>query len=124
MSARDELALELFIGDNGNQSREQSIEDWHWLNEHAHLRGRTEHYGVMAAHILATGYRKPRTITTVEELDALPGGSLILDALNYCREAAKLKDGNVWRSMGPASVRSSGQLPLPVTVLHEPGPDQ
>lgn len=28
--------------------------------------------------ILAAGYRKPRTITTVEELDALPVGSVVL----------------------------------------------
>lgn len=28
--------------------------------------------------ILATGYRKPRTVTTTEELDALPEGSVIL----------------------------------------------
>jgi hypothetical protein len=56
---RDELALELFIGDNFNQRREQSIEDWNWLNEHGHLRGRTEHYKAMAEHVLAIGYRKP-----------------------------------------------------------------
>lgn len=30
--------------------------------------------------ILAAGYSKPRTITTAEELDALPEGSAVLDA--------------------------------------------
>jgi hypothetical protein len=60
MSAeRDELALELFACDNFNQSREKSIEDWAWLNEHEHLRGRIEHYKAMAEHVLAIGYRKP-----------------------------------------------------------------
>jgi len=70
--------------------------------------------------ILAAGYRRPRTITTVEELDALPHASVVLDASNYCREAAKVADGNIWRSMGPATVRASRELPLPATVLHEP----
>lgn len=32
--------------------------------------------------ILAAGYRKPRTVTTVEELDALPVGSVVLDGRN------------------------------------------
>jgi|GEM_PF-5122638 len=32
----------------------------------------------MAEHILAAGYRKPRTVTTAEELDALPLGSVVI----------------------------------------------
>lgn len=36
--------------------------------------------------ILAAGYRKARTIATVEELDALPVGSVILDS-----------DGDAWQ---------------------------
>ncbi|AYN55822.1 hypothetical protein PP635_gp43 [Arthrobacter phage Auxilium] len=55
---RDELALELFIGDNGNQPREQSIVDWQWFNETVRYRGRVENYKVMADAILAAGYRR------------------------------------------------------------------
>ena len=33
--------------------------------------------------ILAAGYSKPRTITTVAELEALPGGSIIRDDLGF-----------------------------------------
>ena len=33
--------------------------------------------------ILAAGYRKPRTITTAEELDALPDGSIVRDAKGF-----------------------------------------
>jgi len=57
-SARDDLALELFIGDNGNQSRGQSVIDWGWFNDTDRFRGRIEHYKVMAAHVLAVGYQR------------------------------------------------------------------
>jgi hypothetical protein len=33
--------------------------------------------GQIAEAILAAGYRKPRTVTTVEELDALPNGTIV-----------------------------------------------
>lgn len=36
-------------------------------------------YAAVADLILKSGYRKPRTITTVEEIDALPVGSVVLD---------------------------------------------
>jgi hypothetical protein len=56
--AVDELALELFIGDNFNQAREQSIEDWqHFHAMNKYYRG-VEHYKAMAGHVLAIGYRK------------------------------------------------------------------
>ena len=55
---RDGLALELFIADNSNQSRERSIEDWKWLNEHGHMRDRIEHYFLMATTVLKLGYSR------------------------------------------------------------------
>jgi len=78
MSARDDLALEIFIGDNSNQSRKQSIVDWEWFHETARFRSRIEHYEVMADAILAAGYRKPRTITTVEEIRELPALTIVV----------------------------------------------
>lgn len=58
MSERDELALELFIGDNANQPREQSIVDWEWFNGSDRFRGRIQCYRAMADAALAAGYRK------------------------------------------------------------------
>lgn len=58
-SERDDLALELFIGDNHKQPRETSIQDWTWLTVTGKARGSVEHYKTMAEHILSMGYRKP-----------------------------------------------------------------
>jgi len=58
MNARDELALELFIGDNGNQPRESSIQDWIWFKVSGKQQGQVEHYKAMADHALAAGYVK------------------------------------------------------------------
>jgi hypothetical protein len=58
VNEREELALELFIGDNSNQPRETSIQDWTWFRVAGKAQGQVEHYKAMAAHILAAGYRK------------------------------------------------------------------
>ena len=55
---RDELARELFIADNSNQSREQSIVDWEWFEATDNYRGRIQHYKDMAAGMIAAGYSK------------------------------------------------------------------
>ena len=80
----------------------------------------------LAQAILAAGYRKPRTITTAEELDALPNEALIRTRFGQVWEAAKLTDGeNLWRTLGPAKLLRSEDIArwsLPATVLHEPTP--
>lgn len=58
MTARDDLARELFIGDNFNQPREASIADWEYFHAEGRFQGRVEHYEVMANAVLAAGYRK------------------------------------------------------------------
>lgn len=58
MNARDELAMELFIGDNGNQPRESSVQDWTWFRVTGKQQGQIEHYKTMADHLLSVGYRK------------------------------------------------------------------
>jgi len=77
----------------------------------------------VAGEVLAGGYRKPRTIATAEELDALPDRSVILD-----------RDGDAWQRMGSSgwtcavralntSEQPSGSLACvlgPATVLHAP----
>jgi len=68
--------------------------------------------------ILAAGYRKPRTITTVEELDALPVDSVALDADGVACQQMKLE--GLWESGG--EIVPSREIALPATVLFTPEP--
>lgn len=81
--------------------------------------------GNIADAILDAGYRKPRTVTTAKELDALPHGSIVrigsLPAFSVKRE-----DGlNWWLRIGTDLTIDSAQLAstysLPATVLHVGG---
>ncbi len=74
---------------------------------------------VLADAILAAGYRKPRTITTTEELDTLAVGSMILDSDPDA--LLKDKDGR-WLSVHDADnvPYRGGAITLPATVLYEP----
>lgn len=85
-------------------------------------RNRNEYADQTADRILASGYRKPRTITAAEELDALPDGVLILTEQGGYWESIKRIDGmNWWHEPGRSSVTRSEDLTLPATVLHEGG---
>lgn len=113
---RDDLARELFIADNSNQPREASIVDWEWFEGAGKQRGQTEHYHNMAVGMIAAGYRKPRTITTVEELDALPEGTQIVDA---CERLA-LEETSIGCLEWVDRHGNSCHVELPAIVLHEP----
>lgn len=68
--------------------------------------------------ILAAGYRKPQQVTTVEELKALPNGSVIRDKFNDVSE----RRYGYW--CGYETAPLSDQLVkkyLPATVLHVGG---
>lgn len=76
-----------------------------------------------AAAVRMMGYRKPRTITTVEELDALPDAVLVLTEQGGYWESIKRMDGkNWWKEPGARNVSPSEDLTLPATVLYEPQP--
>lgn len=60
--------------------------------------------------ILAAGYRKPHVITTREELDALPDGSVIKDRFNSGFNMHPLHRGDT----------EFADAILPATVLWEP----
>lgn len=83
----------------------------------------TEVLAGYAEAILAAGYRKHRTVTTPEELDALPANSAILDH----EGAPWLSDGDQtepWASvcenpLGGPIWKDSGDITLPATVLYE-----
>lgn len=71
----------------------------------------------IAAQILAAGFHRDRSITTAEELDALPALSVGLDA-----------DGDVWQKRSGLWLDTDGRVARsaalvrtfgPVTVLHE-----
>ena len=78
--------------------------------------------------ILAAGFRPPaRTVSTVEELDALPDRSVIVAAdcaiLQCVGSGQPDWDGNVWCDE-EARWWGSCDVDLPATVLYEPKEDQ
>jgi len=69
---------------------------------------------VVAGKILAAGYRKPRRITTRDELDSLPVDSVVLSntiAYQYYGDES-------WAAAGRFYFNT--QISLPAYVLHEP----
>jgi hypothetical protein len=98
MSARDELAA--------------VIEQAYDLNEGMAT------FELLAHATIAAGYRKPRTITTAEELDALPVGSAVLDA--DCDVSTKHAERWHGYEMAPLDSRKFSKCG-PFTVLYEPG---
>lgn len=70
----------------------------------------------VAEALIAAGYRKPRTITTHEELDALPEGSVIHSGEGAVFE--KCHSG--WIETGRGGVMDPEDIALPATVIHEP----
>jgi hypothetical protein len=94
MSARDELLAEL---------RELAKKPKTWPD--------------YADALIEAGYRKPRTITTAEELDALPNGSVLIDSAG---DVAQLR-GGLWCGYETSPMSPSRQAKyIPATVLHEP----
>jgi hypothetical protein len=106
MSARDELA-ETIGGCMGQWEVPGNLDEWEMI----------------ADAILAAGYSKPRTITTVEDLDALPVGTVVLsDAyrrhVGDWQVAFQRWDDGDWHRGG----RAAHTLPdyiIPATVLYE-----
>lgn len=117
---RDELAMELFIVDNHNQPREQSIADWHLCIVSPRFAVGIKHYRSMAEGAIAAGYGKPRTITTVAELDALPVGSVVMDNREYVGHKARNNELPNWEVTLHKFSKETTALDLPATVLYEP----
>lgn len=75
--------------------------------------------------LLAAGYRKPRTITTTEELDALGFQAVILDSYDtpyVCERYATDRTRAEWKPSGMNHLLESDDVLFhgPVTVLHTP----
>lgn len=122
MTDRDELARA--IGDALDDSSEEHFGysdtksvSWTTLDGKWDLRE-------TADHLIAAGYRKPRTITTLEELNSLPVGSVIRDPNGSVGELA---DGSRlgfprfihWTGVDFPDTPVAG-LNLPATVLYVP----
>ncbi|BCT75629.1 hypothetical protein SCMU_14710 [Sinomonas cyclohexanicum] len=75
---------------------------------------------------VAIAHRKPRTVTTAAELDALPVRSVVLDAgqdVWQCYVRRERPDGTLrtyWEC--GEDVEGSDDFTFPATVLHEPTP--
>jgi hypothetical protein len=81
-----------------------------------------DHAPTIADAILAAGYRKPRTITTAEELDALPSGASILWGGKVYGAARVHQKGRAYW-FRPGRVGHTVVTPsvvYPATVLYEP----
>lgn len=113
---RDELAREIFIADNYHARREFMEAEW------AERSGGYQYAFWIADGLIASGYAKPRTITTVEELKTVYAGCLIRES-----------NGDLW-SIEPSTERlfmladgmddtyDDDALTLPAVVLYEPQP--
>jgi hypothetical protein len=68
------------------------------------------------------GYRKPRTVTTVEELDALPFETVIRDGDECVLERWGALEESGWVTVMVSSFIPRDQIALPATVLYAPEP--
>jgi len=83
-----------------------------------HLGVATSSSKSMADELLAAGYRKPRTITTVEELDALPFETVIRDADRHVLERWGTTGELLWATMMVGKFIDRNDITLPATVLY------
>jgi hypothetical protein len=88
--------------------------------ELARIIDRAEDLWDSADAILAAGYRKTRVITTLEELDALPDGSVI--QANNGKGGAAIREDRQWYMPNPFYKweYDSAKVTLPAIVLFEP----
>ena len=112
MNARDDLAdhilrLAIYQGREGDVTTAEERDSQDYL-----------HCQNAADAILAAGYVKPRTITTVEELAELDGGTIIRAVKSehnphgLCFE----KYGKEWLALDPAD-REDGEVTIPHTAV-------
>ena len=75
----------------------------------------------MSDAIIAAGWRPPaRTVTTVEELDALPDMTVILEIGRNWRFVFRKLGDNYWVADGIEDAYPAMDIKLPATVLYEP----
>ena len=84
------------------------------------VRDGHEHLAAHQANALAAaGYRKPRTVSTHEDLDALPFEAVIRDAEGHVLERWGDAEHVLWSTPGCKWFVPATEIALPVTVLYE-----
>lgn len=85
----------------------------------------TDHAAHVAEELTRARYGEPRTVTTAEELDALPVGSVVIDAFGAACVLINKSMYLGWRRCTPAVAGGEHRRGpyLPATVLYEPAPD-
>lgn len=128
MSARDELATireAHWVTDNTNLGQYRTGfkcvcgAEWvHDGHDPEQVPGPELFEQHVADAILAAGYRKPRTITTFDELDELPRGSVVLDrdGLSLHLDYAGWNASNGTRGIERETLEREA---FPAIVLHE-----
>lgn len=97
---------------------------WVTNSEHAQMEAR------QADAILTAGYSRPKQVTTVAELDALPVGSVVLHNgrafQHYPAYPAPFDEYQKWKCGDGGFVRSTkdDSTILPATVLYSPAVDK
>jgi len=79
-------------------------------------------FELLAHAALTAGYRKPRTVTTAEELNALPFEAVIRDAEGHVLERWGDAEHVQWSTPGCKWFVPVTEIALPVTVLYEVQP--
>jgi hypothetical protein len=85
----------------------------------------TVHYSyVIADELIVAGYSKPRPIRTIDQLDALPVGTVVIDGSGAGEVYRKLAraDGVKWYEPSYAIHWESHELNLPALVIWDPRP--
>ncbi|MDJ0322137.1 hypothetical protein [Pseudarthrobacter sp. PS3-L1] len=79
----------------------------------------------LADALIEAGYRKPRIITTVEELEALKPDAVVRSFMEVIYERTfsfRTPNKPYWQSPGNELPTASSRISLPATVLYEPTP--
>ena len=76
----------------------------------------------MADVIMGRGFRKPRVITTAEELDTLPDEAVVSSDFGVIHQKTVEFDTDrvTWVCPGDTDEHTAGKITLPATVLYEP----
>lgn len=115
MNAREELAdtLRTHVCEEGIDLINEGP-DWH-------IHDAAKYAQEVASVVIAAGYRKPRTIHTAEELEALLTESVVRSRGGVVWEKYPDEDDlTFWMNPGSQRAASSRAISLPATVLFEP----
>ncbi|NWL34473.1 hypothetical protein [Paenarthrobacter nitroguajacolicus] len=113
-SERDEIARDILDG-----RINAAIEEWDAAKPGAFPAHVAAH---VADGLCADGYRKPRTVATIEDLDALPFEAVIRDAEGHALERWGDAEHVQWSTPGCKWFVPATEIALPVTVLYEVQP--